>query len=441
MKIIKNNISYLKKDKIENLTYKISSGKRLPINSKYEEDSKYKYIRVVDIINGKIKNENLKCISKELHEKLNNYIVKKGDLLLSNAGTIGSTCIVSEKENNYNLTENCLILKVNENNILNKYLYFYLISQQGYKDLERITVKTTIPKLPIRNLKELIINFPDLKQQEKISYILFTQEEQIERIKGLIKKLEKRNQYYAEKLLSGELRIRENNETGKTEFYENEEWQEVVFGCDIIKKKRRFPIEWKKDKLLNNIKLTKGISINSSKFNYENKGFQFLRTGDVWEDASSKKIPAFYDDKIDDKFFKNKYDYISCFEGFNKIPKKGTIGLVTNNGVGIISSHLYKTENMKINGKYIAVSLLNLSYIQDILMKNAIGSTVLSSTKCLKDIEFLFPDKEESIKIEKILSNLFNEVEILKELLPKEEKRFQWMLDNLLSGEYEVVED
>lgn len=428
MKIIKNNISYLKKDKIENLTHKISSGKRLPINSKYEEDSNYKYIRVVDIINGKIKNENLKCISKELHEKLNNYIVKKGDLLLSNAGTIGSTCIVSEKENNYNLTENCLILKVNENNILNKYLYFYLISQQGYKDLERITVKTTIPKLPIRNLKELIINFPDLKQQEKISYILFTQEEQIERIKGLIKKLEKRNQYYAEKLLSGELRIRENAETGETEFYENKEWQDVILNNN----NERCPLDWnKKIKLSNISNIINGFPFKTKDMNYEGK-YPIIK-------MSNFKNGVVEINKLS-KFTNNNMENYLIQENDLLMGLSGSVGSIAifklnrkaflNQRCLIIRSNDYQD--------YINYCLKYL--IPKYIKNNSFGGVISNlSHKEIENFELIWDN--ENIKVASIIKNFNEELEKVKQILIKEEKRFQWMLDNLLSGEYEVVED
>ena len=46
----------------------------------------------------------------------------------------------------------------------------------------------------------------------------------------------------------------------------------------------------------------------------------------------------------------------------------------------------------------------------------------------------------EIIEISNIVKSMNNELEKLKQLLPKEEKRFQWMLDNLLSGEYEIAD-
>lgn len=314
--------------------------------------------------------------------------------------------------------------------IINKYLYYIIlnkkfINSEGYRRHFSI-------------LKNKIIKYPSITQQQYIINILSKQEKQIETIKRLIKNVEKRNQYYAGKLLSGELRVKENSETGQIEFYENTEWKEEMVNGVLTK----IPSDWIVNKVLEHISLTKGISINSSLFNYENKGFVFLRTGDVWEDSSSKKETVFFDGAIDEKYIKKEEDYVACFEGFNKKINEGTIGLVTNTGEGIISSHLYKIKNKNINGQYYSISLIKNINIQTLLMRHAVGSTVLSSTKCLKDLEFSFPFKEEEFMLmEKILASEYQSYEQLKKLLPKEEKRFQWMLDNLLSGEYEVIDE
>lgn len=325
------------------------------------------------------------------------------------------------------------VLKSSENN-------YFLKSYLNYIDYNKIISIKVRPKLTKSMMDNIEIAIPSLEQQDKISNVLLMQETQVENIKELIKKLEKRNQYYAEKIISGELRIKKKD-SSNLKLYSNTEWEDKSLKNVFSTKEYRIPQGWKIEKLLDNVKLLKGTSINSSKFNYQGIGYQFLRTGDVWEDASSKKEPAYFDGTVDDKFIKKEDDYLSCFEGFNKEIGDGTIGLVTNIGEGIISSHLYKTENKKVEGKYYGVSLIKTDYVQNILIRNAVGSTVLSSTKCLKDIMFIFPDRNEMNLIEEFLSPLYLEVNNLRKLLKKEQLRFQWLLDNLLSGEYKVVEE
>lgn len=367
--------------------------------------------------------------------KYKNNIISGGSILIAKSGES------INKKRRVRIFQDSIIVShlaslKNKDHINNDYFY-YLIKANNIEDA--IIKKSTMPSISLLDLKNYTLQYNcDNIQQKNIAKLLSMQEEQIETIKRLIKNVEKRNQYYAGKLLSGELRVKENSETGQIEFYENTKWKEEMVNGVLTK----IPSDWIVNKVLEHISLTKGISINSSLFNYENKGFVFLRTGDVWEDSSSKKETVFFDGAIDEKYIKKEEDYVACFEGFNKKINEGTIGLVTNTGEGIISSHLYKIKNKNINGQYFSISLIKNINIQTLLMRHAVGSTVLSSTKCLKDLEFSFPFKEEEfILMEKILASEYQSYEQLKKLLPKEEKRFQWMLDNLLSGEYEVIDE
>lgn len=367
---------------------------------------------------------------------LNNKLVTKNSIILSTRAPVG---YVKKAANDLYTNQGCHSLDaLNNLEVDNDFFYYYLLNNKS--TLENFSSGTTFKELSKKSLHNIDVIFPCIEQQKNISSVLSFQENQIETIRELIKKIETRNQYYAEKILSGELRVRKN-ENGNIEFYNNTEWQEDSLKSLFFSKEYSVPKGWKIKPILDNIKLIKGISINSSEFNYQGMGRQFLRTGDVWEDASSKKEPAFFDGVVDDKFIKTENDYVSCFEGFNKEIGNGTIGLVTNLGEGIISSHLYKTENKNIDGKYYSASLLKTDYIQNILIRNAVGSTVLSSTKCLKDILFIFPDNDEMILIEEVLSSLYLESNNLRKVLEKEKLRFQWLLDNLLSGEYQVVDE
>jgi len=361
-------------------------------------------------------------------------IVEKGDLVYGKCRPNLDKAILAEEEGQ--TTTEALVYSSN-------YSGFFLAILHSKEFINYNINNATGSKMPRTSNKNVLdykFNAPiDIDFNKTGSYLLDFANN-IENIKDLIKKLEIRNQYYAEKIISGELRVNENH-SEDLKLYNNTEWEDQILKNTFSTKEYRIPKGWKIEKLLDNVKLIKGTSINSSEFNYQSLGCQFLRTGDVWEDTSSKKEPAYFDGIVDDKFLKKEDDYLSCFEGFNKIIGDGTIGLVTNVGEGIISSHLYKTENQKIDGKYYGVSLIKTDYIQNILIRNAVGSTVLSSTKCLKDIIFIFPEEEEMKLIENALSPLYLEVNNLRRLLKKEQLRFQWLLDNLLSGEYKVVED
>ena len=70
-----------------------------------------------------------------------------------------------------NLTENCdKIINIKE--VLPEYLYYYLISNLGQEEIKRGTVGAVQPKLPLKNVQDITVLYPQLEDQEKIVKIL-----------------------------------------------------------------------------------------------------------------------------------------------------------------------------------------------------------------------------------------------------------------------------
>lgn len=420
MKIVENKHKKLKTDKVKNL-FDIKRGK--VISNKYIKDNPGCY----NVYSSSTSN-------KGILGKISTFNISGESLTWTTDGYYAGT--VFHRTGEYNCTNVCGILK-QKNTQLNMKYFSYLFNSIFYK----YVIKTDNRKL-MSNIVENI-NFQyveNIKQQENIAYVLSTQEEQIERIKGLIKKLEKRNQYYAEKLLSGELRIRENAETGETEFYENKEWQEVVLNGEIS----NMPLGWYKGIFSEHSNFTVGTPINSKNFNYDKNGLMYLRTGDIWDDASSRKEIAYFSGEVNEKFIKKENDYLISLKGYNKRIGEGTLGLVTNfhKKTGIVCDNLYLVTPKEHNLVAYTAYVTRLRKIQNIILKSAVGSTARFATKMVNKIEWIFPnDMKYMLFLNEKFKSFDNEIYTLQTILSKEEKRFQWMLDNLLSGEYEVVED
>lgn len=311
-------------------------------------------------------------------------------------------------------------------------------------DLIKYSQSSNRPSLTKSVIENIIVFIDeDIEQQQKIANIFSLQEEQIENIKLLIKKIETRNQYYAEKILSGELRVRKN-EDGDIEFYNNTEWNEIKINTFIDKQERNIPLGWEKGIFSEHSKFTVGTPLNSILFNYNNQGLQYLRTGDVWEDASSSKEAAFYSGDIDEKFIKKENDYLISLKGYNKNIGEGTLGLVTNynNKKGIVCDNMYLVTPKEYDLVAYTAYVTKLNYIQNIILQTAVGSTARFATKMINKIEWIFPSKvEEMLLINSFFVSIDKEISSLKALLEKEQLRFQWLLDNLLSGEYQVVDE
>jgi restriction endonuclease S subunit len=122
----------------------------------------------------------------------------------------------------------------------------------------------------------------------------------------------------------------------------------------------------------------------------------------------------------------NKFLYFKDDKECNIIISTGFLGLLFNED--------------KIHSKYGLYYILNTKFLE---YKNRLsyGSTQKAiNNKSAKLLSFIFPDLNEQKIFIKILDNLYNEKEMLKRLLKKEKKQFEWLSEELLSGKY-VIKD
>lgn len=152
---------------------KIRSGKRLPKGYTVSEKvSDNKYIRVRDINSGSIASSIVQYITDEAAEKLERYKVKTRDVIISVVGTVGAIAQIDESLNGAYLTENCDNLQVDESLCLKDYLKYYLLSEDGSKEIIANTVGSTQPKLPIYGIENFNIKLPSIDNQKRIVKLL-----------------------------------------------------------------------------------------------------------------------------------------------------------------------------------------------------------------------------------------------------------------------------
>ena len=141
-------------------------------------------------------------ISKETFEKYKSLysFPKKGDILISAAGTIGRT-VVYDGEPAYYQDSNIVWIDNDETIVLNRYLYYiYQLSPW------QISTGGTIARLYNDNIANAKINIPSLKEQERIVSILDRFDKLCNDIsEGLPAEIEARRkqyEYYRDKTLS-----------------------------------------------------------------------------------------------------------------------------------------------------------------------------------------------------------------------------------------------
>lgn len=126
---------------------------------------------------------------------------KKGDILISAAGTIGRTVVYDGKPA-YFQDSNIIWLDHNEKQIINSFLFFI------YQVIKWNTENTTIARLYNDNFNSMTIRFPlSVEEQQAIASALTSMDKEIESLESKKAKYEHIKQGMMQQLLTGKIRL------------------------------------------------------------------------------------------------------------------------------------------------------------------------------------------------------------------------------------------
>ena len=129
------------------------------------------FLRAENIaVYDKLDLSNLNYIDEESH---NNYlkrsILKENDILITIAGTLGRTAIVTQQALPLNTNQAVAIIRLVNNRLINvKYLVYALNSPIIKSDLLAKSVDMAIPNLSLENIADCNISLPPLAEQKRI---------------------------------------------------------------------------------------------------------------------------------------------------------------------------------------------------------------------------------------------------------------------------------
>ena len=134
-------------------------------------DSGIGFLRAENISGyDKLNLQNLKCIDDDTH---NNYlkrsILQGDDILITIAGTLGRTAVVTEDALPLNANQAIAIVRLVSNRLVcNRYVTYALNSSDIQKSLLRQEVAMAIPNLSLENISNCSIPIPPIKEQYAI---------------------------------------------------------------------------------------------------------------------------------------------------------------------------------------------------------------------------------------------------------------------------------
>ncbi|EKC9941023.1 restriction endonuclease subunit S, partial [Campylobacter coli] len=372
----------------------IKGGKRLPKGENLlDNNTKFAYIRVADFQdNGTINLQNIKFINENTYNVLKNYKIYDDNLYISIAGTIGKSGIIPKELNGAILTENAVKLEYIQNNISNKFMYFFTLSNIFKTQIQTSTKIVAQPKLAITRLKQIQIPLPPLKEQERIVGIL---DESFAKIDESIKILEQ-DLLNLDELMQSALQKAFNPLK------------------DNAKENYKLPQGWEWKNLGEIANTSSGGTPSRNKKEYwENGNIKWLKSGEL-----NDGYIDFIEENITEEAIKNSSA---------KIFQKGTLLIAmygaTAGKLGILNldsatnqaicAFLHKDKNIKFLEKFLFYFLF---FLRDKIIKDSFGGAQPNINQTyIKNLQIPLPPIKEQEQIASHLDELSSHVKNLKQ--------------------------
>ena len=171
---------------------KVTSSKRIFLSDYVEEGIPFwRSKEVIEQFHGKKVSTELFITPEKYNEIKNKFGVPQlGDILLTSVGTIGVPYLVSDTSPFYFKDGNLTWIKEINSEVEPYYIYLWLSSDIGQKEIQNHLIGSSQKALTIDSLKKIKISLPSLPIQQKIAGILAAYDDLIENNLRRIKLLE-----------------------------------------------------------------------------------------------------------------------------------------------------------------------------------------------------------------------------------------------------------
>ena len=131
------------------------------LSSYYTQDGTYnvQMISIKDIDNCEINSNNIEYVKVRDKTVIENVKIQPGDILLASKGNYYKSALVKQKDSNYIISSNIILLKV-KNQVLPEYVVAYLNSPTGQKELSNRATGSYIKYLNIDSVLDISIPIP-----------------------------------------------------------------------------------------------------------------------------------------------------------------------------------------------------------------------------------------------------------------------------------------
>lgn len=333
----------------------------------------------------------------------NNYLVDDEAVIITTGGDYAFSQYFNGK---FAYSSHVWSFKMKEDNSQ----FFTYLFKYFFDTIQNLSVKGfKLKNLNKKDFKNIDFYFPPIQEQNNIVSLLSSQERIIEKIKILVEKLEKRNKFMINELLSGRLRVKEENE--QPVFYKNtdDNWQTVKINGEDVD----IPKDWDSFKLKGNIDIKTGkkdanVAKKDGQYAFFTCGKKVLKT-DTYDFDCEAILIAGNGDVGETKYYHGKFDaYQRTY-------------VLSNYKYDLKFLYIYMNKLFKdsISALGSAMPYIKLGYLEDFS---------INQPNSLSERELLL----------KIITSLIQEKEKYEQILYKEEQTFTFLLEELMSGKLRV---
>lgn len=123
--------------------------------------------------------QNLPMVSDADKQRLQKYILHKGDIVFSRVGSVDRCSFVEREHDGWMFSGRCLRVRPLEM-VDSEYLYYYFCGEETKQFVRNIAVGATMPSINTKLLGEVPIALPDMETQKKIAAIVSSIDHKIE---------------------------------------------------------------------------------------------------------------------------------------------------------------------------------------------------------------------------------------------------------------------
>ncbi|MCG6341259.1 restriction endonuclease subunit S [Vibrio fluvialis] len=195
--------------KLGDLSSKITKGTTPSTNGFQFHEHGINFVKVESILkSGQFDLSKFAYIDDECHSAFKRSQLEKGDILFSIAGALGRTAMVTSDILPANTNQALSIVRLKKSSRCAEFIIQYLNCSAIAATIKGLTAQAAQPNLSLKDVGNLPIKLPTLKEQQKIASVLTAADKEIELLQAKLVHLKEEKKALMQQLLAGKHRVK-----------------------------------------------------------------------------------------------------------------------------------------------------------------------------------------------------------------------------------------